>query len=110
MAGFLLFQPQNGRNPSYNAPGQRSNSAIYNARPMVIRAISAQILSHEAATKRLDVLSLCVIAVDFLFIDAAGLVFLGKHLIHILDKMAMERLRSPFLFAVKQLYHRKCYR
>lgn len=91
MAGFLLFQPQNGRNPSYNAPGQRSNSAIYNPRPMVIRAISAQILSHEAATKRLDVLTLCVIAVDFLFIDAAGLVFLGKHLIHILDKMAFWR-------------------
>jgi hypothetical protein len=39
----------------------------------------------------LGVLILCVIAVDFLFLDAAGLVFLGKHLIHILDKTAFWR-------------------
>ncbi|MBF9022680.1 hypothetical protein FZCC0069_05880 [Rhodobacterales bacterium FZCC0069] len=39
----------------------------------------------------LGVLILCVIAVDFLFLDAAGLVFLGKDLIHILDKMAFWR-------------------
>ena len=52
MAGFLLFHPLNGLNPSYNAPNQRSNSAIYNPRPRAIGAISSQILSHKAATNR----------------------------------------------------------
>ena len=50
MARFLLFQPQNGLNPGYYAPNQRSNSADYKPRLTVIGAISQQILSYEAAT------------------------------------------------------------